>query len=177
MNQPHFQPHAHIVAGIFVGLVCAACSFFDLIGAVLFWSSLAIFFALGVWKGTKLPLAPRTVITVLVLNWSYWTFLQGRTMEPHLSAYTLRMAFVSFGMFGLLPSAILFRVWQPSVGIRVFALSVFAAFGLASLTATVEEKVFVRRHQAAGIGPTPRWTVPHHWLEYNKATQTLYGSD
>jgi hypothetical protein len=51
------------------------------------------------------------------------------------------------------------------------------SLALASLVAGFEERQFVKLHRAHGIGPTPRWTVSHHWLSYDVEKQQLYGSD
>jgi hypothetical protein len=97
-------------------------------------------------------------------------------MEPSLSAYTFQMALLHSTLFAALPTIALLRGWQGRVRGLVCSLMLPVAFICACLMAAFEESQFIAQH-SGGVGPTPRWTVPHHWLSYDPVTKQLCGSD
>ncbi|HEX8295512.1 MAG TPA: hypothetical protein VF593_04390 [Chthoniobacteraceae bacterium] len=127
--------------------------------------------------GPRLPLTVRLFITGVVFHFGYGMCLAGRTMEPGLTSYTVRMALMFFSLFALLPFLSLARIWRPRLAIPVIAAALPVCLGAAALVASIEERQFVQRHRIAGIGPTARWTVSNHWLSYDAQRQQLNGSD
>jgi glucose dehydrogenase len=137
-------------------------------------AALALTAAIG---GTRLPLALRLFATIIIFYFGYSMCLVGRTMEPLLTRYTVSMALASFGLFAVVPSLSLLRLWTRRAAlvlvIAVLPLSLVAA----SVVAGIEERIFAQKHRDTGVGPTPRWTVSNHWLSYDRDTQHLNGSD
>jgi hypothetical protein len=114
---------------------------------------------------------------MLVLYWAYGMCLLGRTMEPGLTKTTIGMALIFFVMYGLWPGLVLLRLWPLRSGITCLIALFPIAFLIAALVGGTEEYLFVRKYRDTGVGPTPRWTVPHHWLAYDREKQRLDGSD
>lgn len=131
----------------------------------------------AVVAGRHFPLGWKVFATGVVYFYGFSMCLLGRTMEPGLTAYTSRMALICFGVFALVPGLSLLRLWNRQRAVWLLALLTPASFGLSALTAMAEEKWFVHQHREAGAGPTPRWTVSHHWLSYDAKTGVLDGSD
>ncbi len=130
----------------------------------------------GALRGRQLPLFLRVFATGATFYFGYAVCLVGRTMEPHLTAYTVQAALICFGLYAALPTLALLRIWKGRLGVAL-VLSMFpASLAAASMVAAYEEHQFVQKH-LQGVGLTPRWTVSHHWLAYDARTKTLYGSD
>jgi len=128
-------------------------------------------------RGRSLPLSIRVFATGFFFYYGYSMTLVGRTMEPGLTRYTVGWALFCFGLFALVPSLSLLRLWRLPVALALLTLVLPGSFGAALLTAEIEERSFVLRNREFGIGPTARWTVSHHWLSYDREEQKLYGSD
>jgi len=111
------------------------------------------------------------------LYWGYIACLVGRTMEPGLTGYTLEMALTVVVVSGCWPAIALFRLWRRPIAFCLLCAFFPVAFTLAMLVAGTEEYLFVRKYRDTGAGPTARWTVPHHWLAYDKEARRLDGSD
>jgi hypothetical protein len=127
-------------------------------------------------RGHELSLTFRMLATVFICCYAYQVCLLGRTMAPYLTAYTFRMAIFHFGIFAALPTIALLRCWQGGARVLVCSLAFPIALICACLVAAFEESQFIDQHRA-GVGPTPRWTVSHHWLSYDSSTGQLNGSD
>lgn len=126
--------------------------------------------------GRRLPVYFRVLATGATFYLGFGLCLVGRTMEPSLTSHTFEAALFMFLIYAALPTLALTRVWSGrlKVGIVVgmFPLSLL----LACCVASYEELRFIRDHPDGG-GPTPRWTVSHHWLSYDAKTRVLSGSD
>lgn len=141
------------------------------------WMLLTAALALAVLvRGCELSLTFRVVATGVTFYYAYKMCLLGRTMGPFLSVYTFKMALFCFTLFAALPTLALLRGWQGRARVLVCSLMLPVAFVCACSVAAFEESQFIAQHRA-GVGPTPRWTVSHHWLSYDSATGELYGSD
>jgi hypothetical protein len=126
--------------------------------------------------GPRLPLFVRVFATAATFYLGYAMCLVGRTMEPRLTGYTLQMALVCFGLFAVLPTLTLARIWRGRLRLAVVASVLPVSMAVAAAVAAYEEFHFVRQHRD-GIGPTARWTVSDHWLSYDARTKILSGSD
>lgn len=165
-----------VIRGLVVALVAAVVTALLPAGgfiSMLFMALLALIVAV---RGSSLPLSFRVAATGFTLYYSFEVCLLGRTMEPFLSAYTLRMTLLHFVLFAALPTMALLRAWRGTTQVLVCSLMLPVAFIVACSVATFEEFQFISLHRA-GVGPTPRWTVPHHWLSYDATTKQLDGSD
>jgi len=87
------------------------------------------------------------------------------------------MAVTIFLMYGAIPGFALLRLWPFRRGIVLLCALFPASFALACLAGSMEEYLFVQKYKDTGVGPTARWTVPHHWLAYDKEHKRLDGSD
>jgi hypothetical protein len=134
---------------------------------------LALASAIG---GQRLPLFMRVFATGTTFYLGYVMCLVGRTMEPGLTGYTVRMAVFIFCLYAILPTFALLRIWRGRVRVGLVASIFPLSLAVASAVAAYEEKQFVERHPN-GIGTTSRWTVSNHWLAYDAETKRLYGSD
>ena len=126
--------------------------------------------------GPRLPLFLRVFATAATFYLGYVMCLVGRTMEPRFTGYTLQMALVCFGIFALLPTLTLLRLWRGRLRVAVVTSVFPVSLAVAAAVAAYEEQQFVQQHRD-GIGPTARWTVSNHWLSYDAQTQILSGSD
>jgi len=135
------------------------------------------FLIVGLIKGQRMSVFLRALISVLILYWGYSACLAGRTMEVGLTYTTVSMAIGLFFICGGLPGLALLRLWPNPKGAAFLCTLLPASFLLACFVASAEEYLFVQKHKDTGIGPTARWTVPHHWLAYDKEHKRLDGSD
>jgi hypothetical protein len=62
------------------------------------------------------------------------------------------------------------------LGVVIAASVIPLCFAAAFAVAAYEEHRFIQDHRQ-GVGPTARWTVPHHWLAYDAQAKHLSGSD
>lgn len=167
----------NITASLIIALLYFVTLDFVPHGGLIFIIVGVALLAIGLHRGTQLPLMLRAFITTSIFYWGSSTFLIGRTMEPGLSSYTVGMAFATFCLYGIWPAFALFRLWRSRVAVVLACLLVPVGFALAAAMAGTEEYLFVRKYQNSGIGPTARWTVSMHWLSYDRETQQLHGSD
>lgn len=143
----------------------------------LMWALCTAILALTVAiRGRGLSLTFRVVATGFTFYYAYHMCLMGRTMEPSLSAFTMRMALLHGVFFAALPTVALLSGWQGRARVLVCSLLLPVAFTGACSVAAFEEARFMAQH-SSGVGPTPRWTVPNHWLSYDSSTGQLHGSD
>lgn len=127
--------------------------------------------------GRSLPIPLRLFITVVFFDFGYGMCLVGRTMGPGLTIPAVGMAAFFFGMMALYPFLAVFRIWRVRTALVLMLLSFPVCFAVAAGVAGYEEAEFVRKHEAKGVGPTPRWTVSNHWLAYSATERKLTGSD
>jgi hypothetical protein len=165
-----------------LGGVAAASVFFSLTevipgGGVLLVTTVVLISVIGVAYGPRLDKAVRVSSTVLFVYFAALMFLIGRTMGAGLNTYTSGMSLKLFALFGIWPGFSLLRIWGPRNGAKLLTFLVPVCFICAAVVAGTEEHLFVLRYKATGTGPKPRWTVSNHWLAYDKATQSLQGSD
>jgi hypothetical protein len=166
-----------VFTGTLVALALAVALEFMSHGDLVVIVGGGILLIIALIRGKRLPLALRVFATAMVFYWAYINCLIGRTMQPGLSGYTVRMALTFFAIFGLWPGLALFRLWNSKTTLLLLGLLFPVAFLLASAVAGTEECLFVRKYRVAGVGTTPRWTVSNHWLAYDKVAQRLDGSD
>ncbi len=131
----------------------------------------------GLIGGTRLPYLIRLVSTLALFVYGADMFLLGRTMEPRLTETTFQMAVFFWVLWAGLPTLSVLRMWKRRTALLLLALLPLGGFLLACAVAEVEERHFMAKYRSSGVGPTPRWTVSHHWLSYNKDTGRLDGSD
>lgn len=131
----------------------------------------------GVILGRKMPGFIRAVLSVLIFYWGYGMCLAGRTMEVGLTHTTVSMALGIFMIYGALPGLAFLRLWPTRQGAVFLCALLPASFLIACAVASAEEYLFIQKYKDTGVGPTPRWTVSHHWLAYDKERQRLDGSD
>jgi hypothetical protein len=167
---------SQLILGIILVATAAAATEFLPAGGFIWMLLTTILVLVMVVFGSRLPFIFRVIATGFTFYLAYQMCLLGRTMEPFLSAYTLRMALLHFGIFAALPTIALIRGWQGGSRALVCSLILPVAFVCACSVAAFEESRFISQH-GSGIGPTPRWTVSNHWLAYDPATDRLYGSD
>jgi hypothetical protein len=170
----------HIVAGSLGGVAFALIDDLFVHGPVASLVSLAFGAALlimGLIRGEKMHPFLRAAASVLVLYWAYGACLAGRTTEPGLTRTTVGMALTLFALYGVWPGVALLRLWPTRYGITLLLALCPVAFMLAAFVAGTEEYLFIRKYRDAGTGPTARWTVPQHWLAYDREQQRLDGSD
>ena len=167
----------HIVLPIVAVLLFAVFVQFTRIGGVVCIVAMAILTLSGFIFGQRLPFALRVFITGLIIFFGYGMCLSGRAMSPGLTQYTMGMALYVFSLLALMPLLSLVRLWRPRLALLLIAAAFPLCFGLAFLTADVEERLFVRRYHDTGAGPTPRWTDSNSWLSYDAQTERLDGSD
>jgi hypothetical protein len=167
---------SQIMLGAAVVLVAAWVSEFVPAGGLIWMLLTAILTLTLLVRGRRLSLTFRVLATGFTFYYAYQMCLMGRTMEPGLSAYTFKMALLHFALFAALPTVALVRGWQGRARVLVCSLILPVAFIGACLVAAFEESQFIAQH-SSGAGPTPRWTVPHHWLSYDAANGQLHGSD
>ena len=169
-----------VITGVAVGLAVSAAlevlpfpraSFVALLGGM------ALLTIAGLIGGARLPLFVRVLFTTLIFYFAGLMCLLGRTMAPGLTLYTAGMALVISGQVALLPALSLLRLWQGRPRVILTAAVLPVGLAVACAVAAAEEHVFIRIHQEAGCGPTPRWTVSNHWLSYDPETRILDGSD
>lgn len=79
--------------------------------------------------------------------------------------------------FGLPLHLVMLRLFRRPAAYGAMALVAFFSISGALVVASVEEMLFVAKHRQAGVGPTPRWTMPHHWMSYDAENHKLEGSD
>ena len=169
-----------LLAGTLAGLSLALADEMLARGQTASLLSLAILAVLllgGLIAGERSPAWIRALLSVLILYWAYGACLTGRTMEPHLSGTTFGMSLLCFASLGVWPGLVFLRLWPFRSGVILLIALFPAAFSIAALVAETEEHLFVQKHRITGIGPTARWTVPHHWLAYDRQAQRLNGSD
>jgi hypothetical protein len=168
--------HSQVILGT-VGVVVAAVVTEPVPAGGSLWMLLTAILVLAVVVGgRRLPLIFRVVATGFTFDLAYQMCLIGRTMEPFLSAYTIGMALTHFGIFAALPTLGLVRAWEGRPRWLVVSLLLPVAFICACSVAAFEESRFIAQHRS-GVGPTGRWTVPHHWLSSDASTGRLSGSD
>ena len=115
--------------------------------------------------------------TTFILYFSYGMCLVGRTMEPRFTRYTISMALTFFGLFAVVPTLSLLRLWPQRVAVALVIACLPLSLTTAAVVAGVEEPLFVQKYRDTGVGTTPRWTVSNHWLSYDRETRRLNGSD
>lgn len=166
---------------IFLGVLFGAVLFIALEfvpdGDLVVMISGALLLLLALIRGTHLPVLVRAFVTSYIFYWACIMCLIGRTMEPGLTGYTVKMSLVVFAVLGWWPGIALFRLWRPKIAAFLLCALLPVGFILAATIAGTEEYLFVRKYQDIGVGATSRWTVSNHWLSYDKNTQTLNGSD
>jgi hypothetical protein len=174
------KPSRQIFAGSAIGAAAA------LVDAVFVQSHIATFVSwslgvtlllIGLIGGQRLPCFARALVSLLVLYWGYGTCLVGRTIQPGLTLATLCSALQCFSFLGVWPGLVMLRLWPLRQGAVLLAALFPLSFLLAALAAGTEECLFVRKYRDTGVGPTARWTVPMHWLAYDREQQRLDGSD
>jgi hypothetical protein len=131
----------------------------------------------GLIFGQRLPLALRIFSTGLMIYFGYSACLSGRAMAPNLTEYTIGTALHLFSLMALVPFLSLLRLWSLRVAVALIGMALPFCFGLAFLVADIEERLFVRRYQDTGVGPTARWTDSSCWLSYDAQSKRLEGSD
>jgi len=167
----------HIFCGISATVFLAAVSE-SLPGGglilILAAAALALVSAIG---GNRLPLALRVFATSFILYFAYSMCLVGRTMEPHFTRYTVSMALTFFGLFAMVPTVSLLRLWRRRIAVALVIAVLPLSLTAAAIVAGIEEHLFVEKYRNTGVGPTPRWTVSNHWLSYDREARHLNGSD
>jgi hypothetical protein len=141
---------------------------------VLLGAALIISLAAG---ARYLSLPARVFITTQIFCWNFMLCLLGRTVEPGITRGNTSMVLLYFGIYGFVPGLCLLRLWRWKFGAILLGSLLPVGFALALVVAGIEERVFVIKYRETGVGPTPRWTVGTHWLEYDRDTGRLYGSD
>jgi len=136
-----------------------------------------ILLIVGVIGGKILPCFLRAFVSVRIFYRGYGMCLLGRTMQPGLTTPTVGMALILFVTHGIWPGLVLLRLWPLRCGVSLLVALFPVAFLLAALVAGTEEYLIVQKYRDTGVGPTARWTVPHHWLAYDREKQRLDGSD
>jgi O-antigen ligase len=146
-------------------------------GGLVLMVAVAVLALTAAVGGTRLPLGLKVFATASLFYFGYAMCLIGRTMEPRLTTSTVGMALYYFGLFAVVPTLSLLRLWRQRVAVAlvivVLPLSLFAA----AVVAGVEEHLFIQKYRDTGVGPTPRWTVSNHWLSYDRVAGKLHGSD
>lgn len=131
----------------------------------------------ALYKGRNLNMIFRTVLVISIVYFSYAMTLQGRTMGTGLDFHTVKYTAIFFALFGLPSHLVMLRLFRRPAAYRAIALGAFASISGALAVASVEEMLFVAKHRHTGAGPTPRWTIPHHWMSYDAGNHKLEGSD
>jgi hypothetical protein len=167
---------SQIILGAAVVLVAAVVMEFIPAGVLIWMLFTAVLALIMAVRGRGLSLTLRVIATGSTFYYAYLMCLLGRTMEPFLSAYTFRMALLHFSIFAALPMLALLRGWEGRARVLLCSLTLPVGFICACAVAAFEEFQFVAQHPS-GVGPTPRWTVSHHWLSYDSASGQLNGSD
>jgi len=166
---------SHFLLGTTLVVIAATITEFMPAGRLVGMLMTAVLAILVAFRGRRLSLTLRVVATGCTLHYAFQMCLVGRTMAPFLSAYTIQMSLMHFAIFAALPTIALMRAWQGRTRVLVCSLMLPMAFVCACSVAAFEESRFIAQHNR-GVGPTPRWTVSHHWLSYNPSTG-LQGSD
>ena len=167
---------SQIIFGTAVVIVAAVVTESMSAGALIWMVFTAALALTLVVRGRGLPLTFRVVATGFTFYHAYQMCLIGRTMEPFLSSYTVSMALLHVSIFAALPTMALLRGWQGIARVLLCFLVLPVALIGACSVAAFEERQFIAQH-SSGVGPTPRWTVSHHWLSYDSSTGQLDGSD
>ena len=167
----------NVILPVVTVLVFAAFVQFTRIGGGVCIIAAAVATICGLVLGQRIPFALRVFITGLFLFFGYGMCLSGRAMAPGLTGYTASMALQAFSLLAALPLLSLLRLWRPRLAISLIAAALPLCFGLAFLTAHIEERLFVQRYHDTGVGPTARWTDSNSWLSYDAQTHRLDGSD
>ena len=149
---------SQLLFGIALVVIAAVIAEFLPAGGPI-WMLLTAILALSVAIiGYRLPMIIRVVATGFTFHLSYQMCLIGRTMEPHLSAYTGGAALMGFVVYGALPTLPLLRGWKDRPRVLVCSLMLPISFLFACLVAAFEEFRFVQQHshaaQLLGAGMT-----------------------